>query len=100
MRAILPPDDETRLVRDFFGGATGYFVDVGANDPQVGSQSWHLEQEGWTGILVEPQPDQRLALAVMAPAGARGLLDPDGLVAGFCHGRAPALPMCQSATGC
>lgn len=57
MRAILPADDEARLVRDFFSGSAGFFVDVGANDPEVGSQTWHLEQAGWAGILIEPQPD-------------------------------------------
>jgi FkbM family methyltransferase len=56
MRAILPPDDEARLVREFFGGAAGYFVEVGANDPKLLSQSFHLEERGWTGVLVEPQP--------------------------------------------
>ena len=81
MRAILPSDDETRLVGEFFGGACGYFVDVGANEPQLGSQTWHLEQAGWTGILIEPQPDlaERLrrertarvfAVACSAPANA------------------------------
>src|SRR6266700_663137 len=81
MRAILPPDVETRLVRDFFGDAPGFFVDVGANDPEIGSQTWHLEQAGWSGILVEPQPDlaQKLrqarnakvfAVACSAPANA------------------------------
>jgi FkbM family methyltransferase len=58
MRTIFPPDDETLMVREFFahqGG--GFFVDVGANDPVEGSQSWHLEQAGWSGILIEPQPD-------------------------------------------
>ena len=33
----------------------GFFIDVGANDPHKGSQSWFLEQQGWRGILVEPQ---------------------------------------------
>ena len=74
MRAILPPDDETRLVRDFFGGVPGFFVDVGANDPQLGSQSWHLEQAGWTGILVEPAALPRRAI----DANAQG--------EGFCRG--------------
>jgi FkbM family methyltransferase len=50
-------DREASLVRDFFGDRPGFFVEVGANDPRQGSQSWHLEQSGWTGILVEPQPD-------------------------------------------
>jgi FkbM family methyltransferase len=46
-----------RLVAAFFGNITGYFVEVGANDPRERSQSWHLEQNGWTGVLIEPQPD-------------------------------------------
>ena len=33
------------------------FVEVGANRPQQDSQTWHLEQLGWTGVLIEPQPD-------------------------------------------
>jgi FkbM family methyltransferase len=51
------PDVEQKLVQAFFGTAPGYYVDVGANDPVVDSQSWHLEQRGWTGLLVEPHPD-------------------------------------------
>jgi FkbM family methyltransferase len=46
-----------RLVAAFFGDAKGFFVEVGANDPRERSQTWHLEQAGWTGILIEPQPD-------------------------------------------
>jgi len=61
---MLSPDDgnDLRLVREFFGARTGYFVDVGANAPQTASQSYHLEQLGWTGILIEPQPDLAEAL--------------------------------------
>lgn len=55
--AIFPPQDEARLVREFFGAAPGFFVEVGANEPQKESQTWHLEQMGWTGVLIEPQPD-------------------------------------------
>jgi FkbM family methyltransferase len=51
-------EQEQALVREFFGGETsGYFAEVGANHPTEGSQTWHLEQAGWTGVLVEPQPD-------------------------------------------
>lgn len=57
MAAIFPPDQETALVSDFFGQARGYFVEVGANEPEKESQSFHLERAGWTGVLVEPQPD-------------------------------------------
>jgi FkbM family methyltransferase len=56
--ALLSQDEEEKLVRKFFGGAeTGFFVEVGANHPTKNSQTWHLEQAGWTGVLVEPQPD-------------------------------------------
>lgn len=46
-----------RLVAAFFGDTKGYFVEVGANDPRERSQTWHLEQAGWKGVLIEPQPD-------------------------------------------
>ena len=58
MRAMFPPDMENELKEAFFAGASsGYFVEVGANDPEYLSQTWHLERRGWTGVLVEPQPD-------------------------------------------
>ncbi len=57
MAAIFPPDQEAALVRDFFGHTPGYFVEVGANEPEQESQTFHLEREGWTGALIEPQPD-------------------------------------------
>lgn len=50
--------EEETLVREFFSGATnGFFVEVGANHPIQRSQSYHLEQTGWSGVLIEPQPD-------------------------------------------
>jgi FkbM family methyltransferase len=56
-RAIFPADVEDSLKEAFFAGKRdGFFVDVGANDPKQGSQSWSLEQLGWRGVVVEPQP--------------------------------------------
>ena len=55
-RAIFPDTAENALKEEFFGARTGYFVDVGANDPKDMSQTWHLERLGWRGVLVEPQP--------------------------------------------
>ncbi len=47
---------EKQLVGEFFDRKrNGLFVEVGANDPHSGSQTWLLEQNGWCGILVEPQ---------------------------------------------
>lgn len=56
-RAIFPPDMEEKLKEQFFAGRReGFFVDVGANDPENMSQTWHLEKLGWRGVLIEPQP--------------------------------------------
>lgn len=55
--ANVSSDHEMRLVAAFFGKGEGYFVEVGANEPQRRSQTWHLEQAGWNGVLIEPQPD-------------------------------------------
>ena len=69
MPAIFPPEQETELVRQFFAArGKGYFVEVGANDPKTESQSWHLEQSGWSGILVEPLPDLAARLRQMRTA--------------------------------
>jgi FkbM family methyltransferase len=47
---------EKELVWEFFNRKReGCFVEVGANDPVAGSQTWLLEQNGWRGVLVEPQ---------------------------------------------
>ena len=52
-----PPHGEQALVREFFNNrSTCYYVDVGANHPTIESQSWHLEQLGWKGLLIEPTP--------------------------------------------
>ena len=51
------PQGEQQLIRDFFENKhDGYYVDVGANHPTIESQTWHLEQLGWKGLLLEPIP--------------------------------------------
>jgi FkbM family methyltransferase len=56
-RAIFSPEVENKLKEAFFGNArSGFFVDVGANEPKIMSQTWHLELLGWRGVLIEPQP--------------------------------------------
>lgn len=104
-RAIFPDTAENALKEEFFGARTGYFVDVGANDPKDMSQTWHLERLGWRGVLVEPQPalaqklkEQRqaqvFACACSSPAnagkmlrlhaaGIHSSLNPDFFVAGM-----------------
>jgi FkbM family methyltransferase len=49
---------EDELILDMLGSAPGLvFVEVGAFQPKALSQSWRLEQAGWDGVLIEPQPD-------------------------------------------
>jgi FkbM family methyltransferase len=63
MRAIFPDHMEDELKAAFLAATPrGFFVDVGANAPRQGSQTWTLEQDGWSGVLVEPQPDLADAL--------------------------------------
>jgi FkbM family methyltransferase len=58
MQTVFPYEVENRLKAEFFGRVpTGFFVEVGANEPRNGSQTWQFEQAGWNGVLVEPQPD-------------------------------------------
>jgi FkbM family methyltransferase len=57
-RAIFHETEEPSQLLSFFGDDPGIFVDIGANDPRIGSVSWPLEQVGWTGILVEPLADE------------------------------------------
>jgi FkbM family methyltransferase len=83
---VIMPERESVLTRQFFGdGYKGYFVEVGANHPQIGSQTWRFEQSGWNGVLVEPQQDlaedlrrerkaRVFAVACSSPANAGRLL--------------------------
>jgi FkbM family methyltransferase len=57
MRAIFPDSMEKQLLEEFFQDSIGYFVEVGANDPIIDSKTWNLEQVGWIGLLIEPQPE-------------------------------------------
>ena len=70
-RAIFPDTMESRLLEEYFGGVPGYFVEVGANDPVIDSKTWNLEQKGWSGLLIEPQPEhaQRLRAGRKASVG-------------------------------
>jgi hypothetical protein len=35
----------------------GFYIDIGANDGLIGSNTYIFEQIGWKGICIEPQPD-------------------------------------------
>jgi len=45
------------MVWEFFERRrSGVFVDVGANHPTEHNQTWFLELQGWTGVLLEANP--------------------------------------------
>ncbi len=48
--------DKWVLGKVFPGVTDGYFVDVGAWDAELGSNTKALEERGWTGVCVEPFP--------------------------------------------
>ena len=57
MRTIFEQEVESDLKRAFFSDTErGCFVEVGANQPENLSQTFDLEQRGWIGVLIEPQP--------------------------------------------
>jgi FkbM family methyltransferase len=48
---------EDVMLRRFFGDqATGFYIDIGAHDPVVGSVTNHFALSGWRGINIEPLP--------------------------------------------
>lgn len=55
-RAVFEEEHEIQLIKNFFGNTPNVFVDVGGNLPE-NSISTPLELCGWTGLVVEPQPD-------------------------------------------
>jgi FkbM family methyltransferase len=54
--------DEALMIANHFGDRTGVYVEVGAYDPIVMSQTWQLELRGWKGLLVEPVAEQAAKL--------------------------------------
>lgn len=59
---------EVRLLREFFKDKnTGVFVDVGASHPKIINLTWPLEEQGWSGVVVEPIPEMYRLLCEQRP---------------------------------
>ena len=41
-------------IRKWFEGETGFYVDVGAGDPILGSNSYFFYRNGWRGYVIDP----------------------------------------------
>ena len=75
------------IIEQVFPGVTnGYYLDVGAYDPIVYSNTYNLERLGWDGICIEPTPSlyeylketrncKVINVAVDAKCGMREFLD-------------------------
>lgn len=54
---------DTRLEAYLEVGHPGFFVEIGANDGYLQSNTWFLEKEfGWHGILIEPSSGEFVRL--------------------------------------
>lgn len=61
-------DSEQCEVRRYLAPiAHGRFLEIGANEPIILSQTHHLEMTGWTGVLVEPIPQLAERLRATRP---------------------------------
>ena len=105
MRTVFSDRVEDELKAEFFAKTpAGFFVEVGANEPRHGSQTWRFEQAGWNGILVEPQPQlvERLRAARRArvvPAVCSSPVNAGGKMTLFLSGPYSSLKRDLAVTG-
>jgi FkbM family methyltransferase len=74
--------EDVRLNR-VFPGATGFYIDVGANDPVNNSVTKMFYDRGWTGINIEPQPGLYRRLCAQRPRDTNlnaGASDAEGVL--------------------
>jgi FkbM family methyltransferase len=62
--------EDVILARVFAGRTQGFYVDVGASDPIVGSVTKHFYELGWSGVNVEPEVRVHAALVHDRPRDA------------------------------
>ena len=60
-------NEEEKVIKDYFKGKTGTFLDVGANDGITLSNTRALAEEGWSGVCVEPSPKAFAKLSRLYP---------------------------------
>jgi FkbM family methyltransferase len=59
--------EDLEILQFFANQDRGYYVEVGANDGVSGSNTALLEENGWTGLLIEANPDLIAAIAQARP---------------------------------
>jgi FkbM family methyltransferase len=58
---------EDVMINRAFPQKTGFFIDIGANDPVGASNTWALYERGWSGITIEPLPGACANFAAKRP---------------------------------
>jgi FkbM family methyltransferase len=58
---------EDVMINRAFPEESGFFIDIGANDPVGASNTWALYQRGWSGITIEPLPGACARFAAKRP---------------------------------
>ncbi len=74
--------EDVLLARCFEGVGKGFYVDVGAEDPDIGSVTRYFYERGWRGLNVEPVPEFHRRLQQRRPRDlnvAVAASDRDGL---------------------
>ena len=59
--------EDVLLARALSGVQRGYYIDVGAFDPDIDSVTRHFYDAGWCGINIEPAPAQLALFARVRP---------------------------------
>lgn len=55
-RGSFSQNNEDRLIKNFFKGHIGTFIDIGASHPFIINNTYLLYEMGWRGVNVEPNP--------------------------------------------
>ncbi len=59
--------EDVMLARVFSGGEPGFYVDIGAMDPELDSVTKHFYDRGWRGVNAEPTPGFHAKLSRARP---------------------------------
>jgi FkbM family methyltransferase len=58
---------EDSVLQQLFKSKNGRYIDIGAGQPIIGSNSYCFYKMGWTGICIDPQPDLKLSYKILRP---------------------------------
>jgi hypothetical protein len=59
--------EEAIFFSTFAPGCRGFYVDVGANHPKFGSNTYRLYRQGWSGLVIEPNPEFAQTFRLLRP---------------------------------